>query len=50
MLKLLARIGSAAFQGDDGLLKAMVRVVEEDGFTVLPPRPSSRTRCRLPGC
>lgn len=36
MVKLLARIGAAAFQGDDGLLKAMVRVVEEDGFTVLP--------------
>jgi UDP-2,3-diacylglucosamine hydrolase len=36
MLKLLARIGAAAFQGDDGLLKAMVKVVEEEGFSVLP--------------
>ena len=36
MYRLLARIGAAAFQGDDGLLKAMVKVVEEDGFTVLP--------------
>jgi len=36
MLKLMARIGAAAFQGDDGLLKAMAKVVEEEGFTVVP--------------
>ena len=33
--KLLARIGRAAFAGDDGLLKAIVRVLGEEGFTVL---------------
>ena len=56
--KLLARIGSAAFQGDDGLLKAMVRVLEEDGFTVLPAQaivrdalpPAGLLTTRGPGC
>ena len=33
--KLLARIGKAAFAGDDGLLRAVVRVLGEMGFTVL---------------
>jgi DUF1009 family protein len=33
--KYLARIGRAAFAGDDGLLAAIVRVLAEDGFTVL---------------
>jgi hypothetical protein len=33
--KLLARIGRAAFLGDDGLLAAIVRVLSEDGFRVL---------------
>jgi DUF1009 family protein len=33
--KLLARIGKAAFLGDDGLLAAIVRVLGEEGFTVL---------------
>jgi DUF1009 family protein len=33
--KLLARIGRAAFTGDDGLLAAIVRVFGEQGFTVL---------------
>ncbi len=33
--KLLARIGRAAFLGDDGLLSAVVRVLGEDGFRVL---------------
>ncbi len=33
--KLLARIGRAAFAGDDGLLKAVVRVLGEEGFSVL---------------
>lgn len=33
--KLLARIGRAAFSGDDGLLKAVIRVLNEDGFQVL---------------
>jgi DUF1009 family protein len=33
--KLLARIGLAAFSGDDGLLKAVIRVLGEEGFHVL---------------
>jgi DUF1009 family protein len=33
--KLLGRIGRAAFAGDDGLLRAVVTVLGEMGFTVL---------------
>jgi len=33
--KILARIGRAAFSGDDGLLAAIVRVLAEEGFRVL---------------
>jgi DUF1009 family protein len=33
--KILARIGRAAFAGDDGLLAAIVRVLAEEGFSVL---------------
>ncbi len=33
--KMLARIGVAAFAGDDGLLKAVIRVLGEEGFRVL---------------
>jgi len=33
--KLLARVGRAAFAGDDGLLKAVVRVLGEEGFSVV---------------
>jgi DUF1009 family protein len=33
--KMLARIGRAAFSGDDGLLSAVVRVLGEEGFRVL---------------
>jgi UDP-2,3-diacylglucosamine hydrolase len=36
MARLLVRIGRAAWQGDDGLLKAVVRVLEEEGFEILP--------------
>ena len=32
--KLLARVGRAAFAGDDGLLKAVIRILSEDGFKV----------------
>lgn len=32
--RLIARIGRAAFAGDDGLLSAIVRVLEEEGFRV----------------
>ncbi len=34
-VKVLARIGKAAFAGDDGLLAAVVRVLGEEGFTVV---------------
>lgn len=33
--RLLARIGRAAFAGDDGLLSAVIRVLGEEGFRVL---------------
>lgn len=33
--RLLARAGRAAFAGDDGLLKAVVQVLGEEGFNVL---------------
>lgn len=33
--RILARIGRAAFRGDDGLLAAIVRVLGEEGFRVL---------------
>ncbi len=33
--RLLARIGRAAFAGDDGLLAAVVRVLGEEGFRVI---------------
>jgi DUF1009 family protein len=33
--QILARIGRAAFSGDDGLLAALVRVFAEEGFTVI---------------
>jgi UDP-2,3-diacylglucosamine hydrolase len=33
--KMLARVGKAAFLGDDGLLAAVVRVLSEEGFTIL---------------
>ena len=34
-MRLLSRIGRAAFAGDDGLLKAVIRVLGEEGFRVL---------------
>jgi DUF1009 family protein len=34
-VRILARIGRAAFAGDDGLLAAVVRVLGEEGFRVL---------------
>lgn len=33
--RILARIGRAAFAGDDGLLAALVRVLAEEGFRIL---------------
>ena len=34
-VKILARVGRAAFAGDDGLLSAVIRVLNEEGFRVL---------------
>jgi DUF1009 family protein len=34
-MKLVARIGRAAFAGDDGLLAAVVKVLTEEGFSVI---------------
>jgi len=33
--RMMARIGRAAFSGDDGLLAAIVRVLGEEGFSIL---------------
>lgn len=33
--RILARIGRAAFAGDDGLLAAVIRIFAEEGFTVI---------------
>lgn len=33
--RLLARLGMAAFKGDDGLLAAVIRLLEEEGFKVI---------------
>ena len=33
--RILGRIGKAAFMGDDGLLAATIRVLEEEGFRVI---------------
>ena len=35
-VKVLGRLGRAVFAGDDGLLQAIVRVLGEEGFAVLP--------------
>jgi hypothetical protein len=34
-MKILARIGRAAFSGDDGFLAAIVRILGEEGFAVI---------------
>jgi len=36
--RILARIGRAFFGGDDGLLRAVARVLEEEGFEILAPQ------------
>ncbi len=33
--RLLARVGRAAFMGDDGLMSAVLRVLEEEGYRIL---------------
>lgn len=37
-LRVIARIGAAFLQGDDGLLRAVARVLEEEGFEVVSPQ------------
>lgn len=34
-LKLLARVGRAAFTGDDSILRAVIRVLSEEGFEIV---------------
>lgn len=34
-VRIMARVGRAAFGGDDGLLAAVVRVLAEEGFTIV---------------
>ncbi|HYI83250.1 MAG TPA: UDP-2,3-diacylglucosamine diphosphatase LpxI [Acetobacteraceae bacterium] len=37
-LRIITRIGAAFFMGDDGLLRAVARVLEEEGFEVVSPQ------------
>ena len=37
-VRVIARIGSAFLLGDDGLLRAVARVLEEEGFEVVSPQ------------
>ncbi len=47
--RLLGRIGRAAFAGDDGLLAAVIRVLGEEGFTVLGAHEVLREALAPPG-
>ncbi|HYZ31003.1 MAG TPA: UDP-2,3-diacylglucosamine diphosphatase LpxI, partial [Crenalkalicoccus sp.] len=47
--RILARIGRAFFQGDDGLLRAVARVLEEEGFEILAPQAVLRDILPPPG-
>ena len=49
MARMLFRVGVAAWQGDDGLLKAVVRILEEDGFEVVPSQAIVRDILPEPG-
>ncbi len=48
--RILARIGRAAFLGDDGFLAAIVRVLGEEGFRVLGAHEIARDTLAGPGC
>ena len=48
--KLLARVGRAAFAGDDGLLAAVIRVLTEEGFRVIGAHEIMREAWRRPAC
>lgn len=47
--RILARIGRAAFSGDDGLLAAVVRVFGEEGFRVIGAQEVLREALAPPG-
>lgn len=47
--RILARIGRAFFAGDDGLLRAVARVLEEEGFEVVAPHAVLRDLLPGPG-
>jgi UDP-2,3-diacylglucosamine hydrolase len=48
-VKILARIGKAAFAGDDGLLKALIKVFAEEGFTIIGAHEVMRESLAPPG-
>lgn len=48
-LRLLARIGRAYFTGDDGLLRALARALEAEGFEVVAPQAVLATLLPGPG-
>jgi UDP-2,3-diacylglucosamine hydrolase len=48
-VKILARIGKAAFTGDDGLLKAIIGVFAEEGFAVIGAHEVMREVLAPPG-
>ncbi|HVY14924.1 MAG TPA: UDP-2,3-diacylglucosamine diphosphatase LpxI [Rhodopila sp.] len=47
--RILARIGRAAFAGDDGLLSAVIRVLGEEGFRVIGAHEVLRETLAPPG-
>jgi len=47
--RLMAKIGRAAFAGDDGLLAAVVRVLGDEGFTVIGAHEVLREALAPPG-
>jgi DUF1009 family protein len=47
--RLLARIGRAAFAGDDGILAAIIRVLQEEGFHVIGAHEVLREAVAPPG-
>jgi DUF1009 family protein len=48
-VKMLARIGKAAFAGDDGLLKAVIKVLGEEGFSIIGAHEVMRESLAPPG-
>jgi DUF1009 family protein len=48
-VKIVARIGRAAFAGDDGMLAAVVRVLGEEGFNVIGAHEIMATMLGNPG-